>query len=391
MVISQRKDESEYKIKFSGYINWTAVYDSRQTVCLREGHFLLFPANKVFDINGNDINDNDNLNMLAIQTRLNTRIDGPEVLGAKPTGFIEAEFFGTAESDVNGFRLRHAYLNLDWGSTSLLVGQTWHPMFIAEAFPQVISFNTGVPFQPFSRNPQIKLSHRLSNTTVSITLSSQRDFTSLGPSGATSAYLRNSGLPAVNINVQSKFQNVLFGGGLDFKTITPRIVTSQNVAADEKISSLSGLAYLKYSDSHLSFIAQGVYGQNLSDLMMLGGYAVKNTEPTTGREEYMNVNVYSVWTDLTYGKDLQPGIFIGYSKNLGADEIVSGPIFSRASNIGELLRISPRILYSKGKLKLGTEIEFTKAFYGLPDNKAKIQNKIGVLNTRVLIGMFYII
>ncbi len=390
-IIPQKVENKEYEIQFGGYINWSALFDSRQTISLREGHFLLFPSNIMKDINGKDINEKSNFNMLSIQTRLSTKIDGPEVLGAKPTGFIEAEFFGSNESDVNGLRLRHAYLNLNWGSTSLLIGQTWHPMFITDAFSQTISFNTGVPFQPFSRNPQIRFTQKIGTISISATASTQRDFTSLGPLGGTSVYLRNSGLPSFNLNIQSKNENLLLGAGVDYKIIVPQIQTSKNISTNESISSTSGLAYFKYFDKEVTVIAQGVYGQNLSDLMMLGGYAVKNTDPVTGIQEFENIKVYSLWTDLTYGNSIQPGVFFGFTKNLGADVQIDGAIYSRAKEIDELLRISPRILIVTGKLRFGLEIEYTKALYGTPDNKAKVFNTIGVSNTRILFGMFYLI
>ena len=72
----------------------------------------------------------------------------------RPRPYIEAEFFGTSDADLNGFRLRHGYLKLDWPHSELMVGQFWHPMFVTESFPDVVSFNTGAPFQPFNRSPR---------------------------------------------------------------------------------------------------------------------------------------------------------------------------------------------------------------------------------------------
>lgn len=49
---------------------------------------------------------------------------------------------GTTFSTV---RLRHAYLNLDWGKPSLLLGQTWHPLY-GDVAPQILNLNMGAPF-----------------------------------------------------------------------------------------------------------------------------------------------------------------------------------------------------------------------------------------------------
>jgi hypothetical protein len=91
---------------------------------------LIYPEDENLDVNSNDINDKSSFNMLSIQSRINGKITGPEVIGAKPSAVLEGEFFGTSDADINGFRLRHSFVKLDWENTSLLVGQTWHPMFI---------------------------------------------------------------------------------------------------------------------------------------------------------------------------------------------------------------------------------------------------------------------
>ena len=108
---------------------------------------------------------------------------------------------GNSEADVNGFRLRHAFINLDWDNTSLLIGQTWIPMFITEAFPNQIGSNGGAPFQPFGRNPQIKLTQRIGKFSVIGALMTQRDYVSTGPNGSSSEYMRNSVLPAFDLQV----------------------------------------------------------------------------------------------------------------------------------------------------------------------------------------------
>ena len=69
-------------------------------------------------MNNIDINAKSGFNILSIQSRLTGKITGPDAFGAKTSGQLEGEFFGTADSDVNGFRLRHAFVKLDWENTS---------------------------------------------------------------------------------------------------------------------------------------------------------------------------------------------------------------------------------------------------------------------------------
>jgi hypothetical protein len=122
------QDDAKWGIKFSGFVKNDFFFDTRQVETLREGHFLLYPLNVKYDRDSADINAQPSFNMLSIQSRLRGEIAAPDALGAKTSGVLEAEFFGTSNADINGFRLRHAYVKLNWPSTELLVGQTF-PMW----------------------------------------------------------------------------------------------------------------------------------------------------------------------------------------------------------------------------------------------------------------------
>lgn len=384
-------DKPAVGISFSGFIKTDLIFDSRQTVSIREGHFLLYPQNENLDLKGNDINAKSNFNILSIQTRLNAKITGPDAFDAKTSGVIEGEFFGTADSDVNGFRLRHAYLKLDWEKLSLLVGQTWHPMFITEMFPGVVSFNTGVPFQPFSRNPQVKLTLTEDNLKFILVAASQRDFTSNGPDGFSSAYLRNSVLP--NLHGQVQFNSPeLFGGiGVDFKRITPRIVTAKKNKTNEAVNSLSFTGFTKINIDPVILKLQGVYGSNLADHVMLGGYAVKSLDTLSGFEEYTPLSCLSVWGEISTGKEIEVAVFAGYTKSLGAKDNIAGSYYGRGTNIENVFRISPRIQFNSGKTRISTELEFTSAGYGTPNNseKGKVEKVKNISNVRVLAAFYY--
>lgn len=380
-----------FGISFSGFVKTDLIYDSRQTVSLREGHFLLYSQPEKLDLNKADINAKSNFNILSIQTRLLGKITGPDAFDAKTSGQIEAEFFGTSDGDINGLRLRHAFVKFDWEKTSLLVGQTWHPMFITEVFPGVVSFNTGAPFQPFSRSPQIRISKTIEHIRLIFTAASQRDFASNGPDGFTSAYLRNSVIPNLNAQVQFSKENNLFGVGLDFKKLTPRIVTIKNFITDKSISTLSFTGYFKFNPEPFVIKSQVVYGPNLADLMMIGGYAVKSTNTSDGQEEYTGIKTLFAWGEVIYGKEIEFGLFGGYSKNLGADENISGAYYGRATNIDNLVRISPRVQFNSGKSRISTELEYTVAAYGKNNNadKGKVIDTKSVANLRLLFAVYY--
>ena len=75
------------------------------------------------------------------------------------------------------------------------------------------------------------------------------------------------------------------------------------------------MAIIKVNAGDFTIKAEGVYGENLTDLTMLGGYAVTSVDPVTAIEKYTSIKTLSAWTDLSYGDKLQFGLFCGYTKN----------------------------------------------------------------------------
>jgi hypothetical protein len=395
-LVQAQQEKSDFGISLSGFVKTDISFDSRQTVSLREGHFLLYPANESFDKNNADINKKANFNILSIQTRLTGKITGPDAFGAKTSGIIEGEFFGTSDGDINGFRLRHAYTKLDWENTSVLVGQTWHPMFVTEVFPGVVSFNTGAPFQPFTRNPQIRVTQSFGGLKVIAVVAAQRDFQSYGPDAndklvQSSSYLRNSVIPNLHLQLQYKTGENILGAGADYKKLIPRLATNKNIKTDESINSFSAIGYMKLNLSPFTLKVEGVYGDNLADMLMLGGYAVKSLDTLTGYETYTNLGCYSIWGELIYGRELEFAVFAGYSKNLGAKNNIENKYYSRINNIDNLFRISPRIQWNSGKTRISTELEYTAAAYGVPNdnNKGLVEQTNLISNLRLLLAIYY--
>ncbi len=386
--------ETGLAFQLSGFVKTDIMFDSRQTYNFREGHFALYPLNESLDANKEDINAKANFNMLSIQSRLTGKITGPDAFGAKTGGMVEGEFFGTADGDINGFRLRHAYVTLGWGGTTLLVGQTWNPMFIAEAFPMVVSFNTGAPFQPFSRNPQIRLTHSTGDLALLFALASQRDFASNGPgSVVSSSYLRNSVIPDIYAQFRYKAAANLFGVGVEFKSLTPKLYTTagtRNYSTTSQISSFSVMGFDKIDFGTFTLADYVVWGGNLQDQLMLGGYGVKSVDAATGKEEYSTIDVFSVWADLySNNKDVQPGIFVGYSENLGSKDNLLALSGRLDPKIGSLLRVSPRIIFNSGKVRIAFEVEYTSAAFGTVDTNGKVKDTKNIANVRGL-SAFYL-
>jgi len=179
---AQSNDSDKQGITWSGFVKVDYMFDSRQTISAREGHFNIAPAPENIDaITGEDLNAQSNFNILAIQSRLKGTIKGPEFFGMKTAGVIEAAFFGNSNGTTGEFRLRHAFVKLSNDNIDILMGQYWHPMFVTAVFPGTYSFNTGVPFQAFSRNPQLRVATKGTFKFIGV-LFTERDFKTRGAS-----------------------------------------------------------------------------------------------------------------------------------------------------------------------------------------------------------------
>ena len=392
------------KIDFSGFFRADYWFDSRQIVDAVDGMFMLYPKSPDLDANYRDINAAPSVNMLAMATRLRADMKMPDLFNAKSLVFIEGDFTGTGNNV--SMRLRHAYTKLQWENSSLLIGLTWHPMFIADVFPTVASLNTGAPFQSFNRSPQITFQQVLiKGLTLSISAVHQSDSKSMGPNPApneaSSTYLRNGTLPNLNTNIQLVSGLFTIGGSVDFKSLRPRLYTTSlkstvtpapKYKTNERINSFSSMIYAKYQTPMLTLKAKGILGQNLYEHLLLGGYAIKSLDSLTGKETYTPTNHLFLFGNITYGKVVQVGIFFGYAKNLGTtDNFVKDKFYSRGMDIDYMYRVSPSISYIKGRFQLSTELEYTAAAYGTIDNlnKGKILNSKLTDNYRVLMVAQY--
>ena len=402
-----------FGIKFTGFVRNDVYFDSRQVVSARpatQGELLLYPTYMSNDMNGKDLNAASSFSMMAITSRLSGAITGPDAFGAKTSGVLEAEFFGNANGNENIFRLRHAYVKLDWPKTQLGFGQYWHPLFVTDCFPGVINFNTGMPFQPFSRNPQIRLTQKLSKElNLIVAASSQTEaFVSPGSStnvalGATASnqsFLSNAVIPNLHAQLQYKTPTFLAGAAVDYKSVRPAfsqpsaVGASTNVSTTETVNSMSFEVYTKITTKPVVIKAEYVAGQNLYDHLMIGGYlAYATTTPAAYNITYKPVNVSSAWLEfIGTGKKVIPAIFFGYTQNNGADDgavaaYTRGITLGKAS-LDKVVRVAPRVEVVSGKFKYGFEVEVTTATYG---STTQTNGKAGgsmseFTNTR---GLFY--
>ena len=398
----QEKEESKFGIKFSGFVKNDFFWDSRQTISAREGHFLLWPAPVNLDERGEDIFKQASFNFLAIQSRLSAKLTGPDALGAKTSGLIEGDFFAQGNLNINLFRLRHAFVKLNWKHTEVMAGQYWNPLFVTSCFPGTVSFNTGTPLQSFARNPQVRVTYKTNGFSLLAAALGQRDYSSVGPLGAGSHYLRNSAVPEMQLQVHyatsnEDGMNIVAGAGAAYKTIVPRLSSSPvdgvTYKVDEKVGGFTAMAFSKLTTKPITAKLQVRYGENIADLLGISGFAATGiTDLTTGERSYAPLKSMTFWAEVHTNGNPQVGIFGGLTSNNGINETIlpTVPVYGRGTTIRRLYRIAPRVIYNVGKLRLAAEVEYTSADYGDNYDEFYIPADITqATNLRVLTAIYY--
>jgi len=387
--------QAEWGIRFNGFVNAQAFFDTRQIVEARAGMVSLFPKDAVYDREGNDINAKAQFNQAAMTTRLRGTITGPDALGARTLGVIETDFTGSSNTDNNGLRLREAWVQLSWKHFDLMIGQYWHPLYVPEVRPKTLGLNLGAPFHPFARHNQIRFTYKTGDFRIIAVAASQRDYSSDGPNGRSPEYLRNAVLPNLDLQIQINSNILLLGAGIDYKMIQPRLSVdfpnSGEYKTNEKVSSWAITAFAKVDYPALLLKSQIVVGQNLSEFIMLGGYVEDKTDTISHNISYAATSQLSLWLDAsTKGKQLKFGIFLGYAKNLLDETKAHAKFYGMGHDIDYLVRIAPRAEWYSGRFMLGLELEYTRAlYYSSPKFSSPHAASVGYGNLRCLAAAFY--
>ena len=200
----------------------------------------MYPKDEVFDSNGRDLNATANGSFYTLYTRLGLDVKGPKLGRAMTSAKVEADFRGSGTS-YSTIRLRHAYLNLDWGRSALLLGQTWHPLF-GDVSPQILNLSVGAPFQPFSRAPQIRYRYTHKGFQLTGAAIWQSQYLSQGIVGKSQTYIKNSCVPEFYLGLDYKANGWIAGAGIELLSLKPRTeskVEDQVYKVNERITTLS--------------------------------------------------------------------------------------------------------------------------------------------------------
>lgn len=391
--------EPAVQLQWSGYVKAEAIYDSRQVFGFREDQLLYYPEKKLFDARGTDINARGTFDTYAIQTRIDLAGFGPNV-GCTQSGFlIEGDFLGRTDATITEFALRQAVISLHSDGITFLAGQTWHPICLPVEFPSTVSFNEGIPMNPFALQPQFRFT--FSNTYAQLMISAigflgDRPF---GPSAAGAKTIRDSLMPDFNILLKFQQNNALeLMFDLDIMRVMPRLVTNLDFRERNPFTAISSSIVSTIRSENVTWFTRFMYAQDAAIFEMIGGYAVATINAATDERTYAPLQTIAVCSEFIWQGDWEPGLFVGYVKNIGASKPIIpnfGPdnesgIFSLGPDIDHVYRISPRIRYYHTNFTIGMELEYTSAAYGTITNKGSVIDAIPVGNTRFLFATYYV-
>ena len=365
-----------FRFDFHGFVNPHYYADSRSVVGGREDMMLFYPKPIVRDAQGNDINDGWQANMLAITARLNVKITGPEMLGAKTSAFVEGDFTGATNATIDNLRLRHAYFTLDWGRHKLLAGQYWYAMVTHEIMPMTNPLNMGAPFHCYARQPQVRYTYSLDGLEAVAVAQWQLDNMSQGllngvPTSST-LFARYSILPELNAQLRYRTSRLFIGAAANLKSIQP-VVNTAGVSSPQQLHrSLSYSIFGSYRfEEGFTVKVQTLLNNSLYEGCSLGGYLMYQSVDGN-LVDFRDWHFNTVWLDVerSHGH-WRPGLFMGYAqhKDEGPMLAIYGPatVFGRGYDLDYLWRIQPRLTYTTQKgLSFVGEAEYTYAGYDEP-------------------------
>jgi hypothetical protein len=388
------QEEVPAQYKLYGFIRNYMVFDTHEVSAGTQDLYFYMPKDRNLDDEGTDLAEIPSFRMLALTTRLGLNVSGYRIGDLKVSGAVEGDFY-CMNGSVAAFRLRQAYMGLLWdnlvlGDLLVNVGQTWHPL--AADLPHVTNLETGAPFNPFNRSPQIMAHWTVGKFTWTGGILYPMQYLPTGPNGKSGDYNKYGLIPEVYLGVSLKSGGFLGRVGVDFFSIKPRwnapIITTADVVDGQRVLvydtsvtkqnqsrlfAYSPFVFLQYTHGSFQVKAKSILAQAGEHLNLLSGYGATfdwNREELT----YTPMQDWASYISFQVGKKWQFLAMAGYMQRLGTTKSIFGydDYFvnslwlntSADTRIQRAVRITPTIALNVGKLTFSLEYNGTAAFFG---------------------------
>ena len=420
------QEETPAKIKLYGFIRNYMVFDTHEVSAGTQDLYFYMPKDSKM-VDGVDQNANPSFRMMALTTRLGVNVNDYRIGGLKANGNIEADFY-CMNGSVATFRLRHAYVGLMWdnlelGDLLINVGQTWHPM--AADMPHVTNLETGAPFNPFNRSPQVMFHWTVGKFTWTGGCLYPVQYLPVGPSYSTSQEWNNlteqyetkttygttksaefnkyGMIPELYLGVAFKSGGFLGKAGANFFSIMPRwqapLISIVDEATKElafsfgrttmlknRLYAISPFVYLQYTKGSFQIKAKSILAQAGEHMNLLSGYAATYNWNKHALE-YTPMQDLASFISFQAGRKFQFLCMLGYMQQLGTTKSVFAYQVNDGRNslwlntsadnkIQRAFRATPTLAYNLGKLTFSLEYNCTGAWFGEGD-----RNRGGLYDT----------
>lgn len=409
-VVKKILKNDKFDFDFSGHVSLESFYDSRQVKGQFHDEYVFYPLDVNFDKRCLDINGKDQLSMTAIHVYGRVEVKGPDVWGAKSSSKIEAKFTGVNDSTIRLFRLNKGIINFDWGKTKLLLGHYYHPigrdkiLGREKFYPITLGTGYGIGFDPFAYVAQARVRHVYRNF----------EFVFAVFKHYKSEIARFAVTPDLFCQFTANMGKHYFGFGMDYHVEVPRLQTDEGFMTTQQLGSVHPFIFAILNINKLKIRSRFIYSENGRTLGILGSYATKCRDPETDERILTNLRALNVWADIVYtGKRVEPAIFLGFSKNIGAScNIIKSYIDDQGKDV-PLLDVeggvnntdyrfiaAPRVRFRFGPMVVGAELEYFRVAYARRnfdeenwqndyDSRGKIICSRVVSNTRLLVTTRY--
>ena len=359
--------ETPAKFKLYGFIRNYAVVDTREVNAGTEDLYFYMP--KGTDIKGgSDLNEGLNWRFVSLTTRLGLDVSGYKWNSMGLSGKVEADFYNLSGS-VPVLRLRQAFMKLAWDDSplSLTLGQAWHPM--AADMPHMNNLETGAPFNPFNRSPQVtvdvKLGSRFTFTASALYLN---HYLPVGPDGKSKNYYKY-GFPEAYVGLGYKDNYLVAKAGVDIVNMRPYRVYN-NAKAKGLLTTFSPFVYAQLTAGKFQMRAKSILAQGGEHMNLLSGYGVSSYNSQTNTFRYTPMQDWASFLSFQYGKKFQVMAMLGYFFLIGTTEDlydVNSMFWVNNSadvHIQQALRATPTVAWNIGKFTVSLEYNLTAAEFG---------------------------
>lgn len=367
--------ETPSKFKLYGFIRNYAVVDTREVSAGTEDLYFYMPKDTDFR-GGDDLNVGLNWRFVSLTTRLGLDVSGYKWNAMGISGKVEADFYNLSGS-VPILRLRQAFMKLSWDESpvTLTLGQTWHPM--AADMPHMNNLETGAPFNPFNRSPQV---------TADVSLGSGFSFTAsmlylnhylpTGPDNKKSKDYYKYGFPEVYAGFGYKGEHFAAKAGVDIVNMRP--IRLDDVAkAKGLLTTFSPFVFAQYTSGKFQLRAKSILAQGGEHLNLLSGYGVSAYDAATHTYSYTPMQDWASFLSFQYGKKFQVMGMLGHFFQIGttADLLDREKMLwintSAATNIQQAFRATPTVAWNLGKFTVSLEYNLTAAQFGRGNRNAR--------------------